>query len=50
MAAGGWLAVGGAGRVVEAAHLTGSAVGLTLLSLATTAELFALCCAEARRG
>jgi len=42
MAAGGWLAVGGAERVVAAARLTDTAVGLTLLALATTAELFAL--------
>ena len=42
MAAGGWLAVGGAERVVTALSLTDSAVGLTLLALATTAELFAL--------
>ncbi len=50
MAAGGWLAVGGAERVVAAARLTDTAVGLTLLALATTAELFALAWAAARRG
>jgi cation:H+ antiporter len=50
MAAGGWLAVGGAGRVVRALNLTDSAVGLTLLALATTAELFALAWAAMRRG
>ncbi len=50
MAAGGWLAVGGAGRVVRALSLTDSAVGLTLLALATTAELFALAWAAMRRG
>ncbi len=50
MAAGGWLAVGGAGRVVAALRLTDSAVGLTLLALATTAELFALAWAAMRRG
>ena len=50
MAAGGWLAVGGAERVVRALSLTDSAVGLTLLALATTAELFALAWAAMRRG
>ena len=50
MAAGGWLAVGGAERVVAALSLADSAVGLTLLALATTAELFALAWAAARRG
>jgi cation:H+ antiporter len=50
MAAGGWLAVGGAERVVAAAALADSAVGLTLLALATTAELFALAWAAMRRG
>jgi cation:H+ antiporter len=50
MAAGGWLAVGGAERVVLALGLTDSAVGLTLLALATTAELFALSWAAMRRG
>ncbi len=50
MAAGGWLAVGGAERMVAALSLADSAVGLTLLALATTAELFALAWAAARRG
>jgi cation:H+ antiporter len=50
MAAGGWLAVGGAERVVRALSLTDTAVGLTLLALATTAELFALAWAAMRRG
>lgn len=50
MGAGGWLAVGGAERVVRSAGLTDSAVGLTLLALATTAELFALAWAAMRRG
>jgi cation:H+ antiporter len=50
MAAGGWVAVGGAERVVRALNLTDSAVGLTLLALATTAELFALAWAAMRRG
>jgi cation:H+ antiporter len=50
MAAGGWLAVAGAERVVAALSLADSAVGLTLLALATTAELFALAWAAMRRG
>src|SRR6516165_481386 len=50
MAAGGWAAVGGAEQVVRAAGLSDSAVGLTLLALATTAELFALAWAAMRRG
>lgn len=50
MIAGGWLAVGGAVRVVQALRLSDSAVGLTLLALATTAELFALAWAAMRRG
>jgi cation:H+ antiporter len=50
MAAGGWFAVGGAERVVSALRLTDSAIGLTLLALATTAELFALAWAAMRRG
>jgi cation:H+ antiporter len=49
MAAGGWLAVGGSERVVRALGLTDSAVGLTLLALATTAELLALAWAALRR-
>ena len=50
MAAGGWVAVGGAEQVVRALRLTDTAVGLTLLALATTAELFALAWAAMRRG
>jgi cation:H+ antiporter len=50
MAAGGWFAVGGAERVVRALGVTDSAIGLTLLALATTAELFALVWAAMRRG
>ena len=50
MAAGGWFAVGGAERVVSALGLSDSAIGLTLLALATTAELFALAWAAMRRG
>ena len=42
MLAGGDLAVRGAVRVVESLGRTDSAVGLTVLALATTAELFAL--------
>jgi cation:H+ antiporter len=49
MATGGWLAVAGAERVVQAVDLTDTAVGLTLLALATTAELFALAWAAMRR-
>jgi cation:H+ antiporter len=50
MVAGGWLAVGGAERVVAALSLSDTAVGLTLLALATTAELFALAWSALRRG
>jgi cation:H+ antiporter len=50
MVAGGWLAVGGAERVVRALAISDSAVGLTLLALATTAELFALAWVALRRG
>jgi cation:H+ antiporter len=49
MVAGGWLAVSGAQRVVADLGLTDSAVGLTLLALATTAELFALAWSATRR-
>lgn len=49
MTAGGYAAVAGATRVVEALDLTDSAVGLTALALATTAEMFALVVAAARR-
>jgi len=49
MLGGGDLAVRGAVRVVEAIGRTDSAVGLTILALATTAELFALVLAAARR-
>lgn len=50
MTAGGQAAVAGAVRVVDLLHATDSAVGLTFLALATTAELFALVLAAARRG
>lgn len=50
MALGGRLAVSGAERVVESLDQTDTAIGLTLVALATTAELFALVWAAARRG
>ena len=49
MTAGGALAVAGAERVVAASGVRDSAVGLTALALATTAELFALVWAAVRR-
>lgn len=48
MLVGGDLAVSGAVRVVEALGRTDSAIGLTVLALATTAELFALVLTAAR--
>lgn len=50
MAIGGELAVAGATRVVDALDVAETAVGLTLLALATTAELFALAWSAHRRG
>jgi cation:H+ antiporter len=50
MAGGGWLAVSGAERIVNSLGLAQSVVGLTLVALATTAELFALVWAAYRRG
>ena len=50
MAAGGWLAVAGAERIVDSLGLAQSVVGLTFVALATTAELFALVWAAFRRG
>ena len=50
MAAGGVAAVDGATRVVAASGRTDEAVGLVVLGLATTAELFALVLAAARHG
>jgi len=50
MAGGGVIAVAGAQRVVIALGRSDDAIGLTLLALATTAELFALVFAAARRG
>jgi cation:H+ antiporter len=49
MAVGGVFAVQGAVRVVEALSVSDTAVGLTLVALATTAELLALAWAAARR-
>jgi cation:H+ antiporter len=49
MAGGGTLAVEGAERIVSALSVTDTAVGLTLVAIATTAELFALVWAAARR-
>jgi cation:H+ antiporter len=48
MAAGGKAAVEGATRVVSTLHQTDTSVGLTILALATTAELFALVLAAVR--
>jgi cation:H+ antiporter len=50
MALGGRLAIDGAERVVESFGISDSAVGLTFVALATTAELFALAWAALRRG
>lgn len=49
MAAGGWVAVLGAERVVQNLGVSESVVGLSLVALATTAELFALAVAALRR-
>jgi cation:H+ antiporter len=48
MAGGGWLAVTGAEQVVTAFGLDDTGVGLTLLALATSAEMLALVLAAAR--
>ena len=50
MGAGGWLAVAGAERLVALTGVAGSAVGLTAVALATTAEFLALVPAALRRG
>ena len=50
MALGGRVAVAGAERIVSTLGLRESVVGLTLVALATTAELFALVWAAFRRG
>lgn len=49
MTSGGWLAVAGAERLVELLGAEDSGVGLTLLALATTAELLALVWSAGRR-
>ncbi len=48
MAGGGWLAVSGAERLVEAMGVSDSVVGLSLVALATSAELLALVVAAHR--
>ena len=50
MIVGGRLAVAGAERIVGSLGMSESVVGLTFVALATTAELFALVWAAARRG
>jgi cation:H+ antiporter len=50
MTAGGVAAVAGATRVVSGSGLTDSAVGLTLLALATSAEMLALVAAARRHA
>ncbi len=50
MAVGGRLAVAGAERIVASLDLAETVVGLSFVALATTAELFALVWAAARRG
>lgn len=42
MALGGWVAVFGAENLVEALGVADSVIGLSIVALATTAELFAL--------
>lgn len=48
MAVGGWVAVLGAERLVESMGVTDSVIGLSVVALATTAELFALAVAAHR--
>ena len=48
MAAGGWLAVLGAEKLTDALEVADSVVGLSVVALATTAELFALVVAAHR--
>jgi cation:H+ antiporter len=50
MIVGGSFAVSGAEHIVDSLGLADSAVGLTFVALATTAELFALASAALRRG
>lgn len=49
MLGGGWVAVEGATRLVADLGIRDSVIGLTLLALATTAELFALAWSATRR-
>ncbi|MPZ63844.1 MAG: hypothetical protein GEU93_21775 [Propionibacteriales bacterium] len=49
MVVGGWVAVNGAERLVTSAGLDDTGVGLTLLALATSAEMLALVASAARR-
>jgi len=49
MGGGGWLAVGGAERLIQLTGAAGSAIGLTVVALATTAEFLALIPAAVRR-
>lgn len=48
MAVGGWVAVLGAERLVESMGVADSVIGLSVIALATTAELFALAVAAHR--
>jgi cation:H+ antiporter len=50
MVAGGFLAVRGAAGLVDVLHLGESVIGLTVLALATSAEMVALVWAARRRG
>jgi cation:H+ antiporter len=50
MVGGGYLAVRGAEGLVDALHASESAIGLTVLALATSAEMLALVWAAHRRG
>ncbi len=50
MLVGGRVAVSGAERVLDVLHASENGVGLTVLALTTSAELFALVWAAARRG
>lgn len=50
MAAGGWVVVEGALRLVDALDVDQTAVGLTVVALATTLEFVALLWSTARRG
>ena len=50
MVVGGWLAVRGAEGLVDAFHARESVIGLTVLALATSAEMVALVWAARRRG